>query len=156
MAQRPTLHVTVVTAQQTVFEGEAEMVIAPGSEGQLGILPRHAPLLTTLDLGEMRIRQGGIDEGLFVAGGFLEVNKDEVTVLADDAERAAEIDVAHAEEARRRAEATLAQHGISGDAESSALGELERALGRLKVAELHRTRTGHRRRPPRELEEVQQ
>jgi F-type H+-transporting ATPase subunit epsilon len=155
VAQRRTLHVTVVTAQQTVFEGEAEMVIAPGSEGQLGILPEHAPLLTTLAMGEMRIRRGGVDEGLFVAGGFLEVNRDVVTVLADDAERAEEIDVAHAEEARRRAETLLAQQGITADAESSALGEMERAMGRLKVADLHRTRTGHRRRPPRELEEVQ-
>jgi F-type H+-transporting ATPase subunit epsilon len=155
VAQRPTLHVVVVTAQQTVFEGEAEMVIAPGSEGQLGILPRHAPLLTTLDLGEMRIRRGGVDEALFVAGGFLEVNDNVVTVLADDAERAEEIDIEHAEEARKRAEALLQQKGITADAESSALGEMERALGRIKVAELHRTRTGHRRRPPRELEEVQ-
>jgi F-type H+-transporting ATPase subunit epsilon len=153
VSQRPTLHVTIVTAQQTVFEGEAEMVIAPGSEGQLGILPRHAPLLTTLALGEMRIRQSGVDEGLFVAGGFLEVNNDIVTVLADDAERAEDIDVAHAEEARRRAEAALQQRGLSADAQSSAFGELERAVGRLKVAELHRTRVGHRRRPPRELED---
>ncbi len=156
MAQRRTLHVSVVTAQQTVFEGEAEMVIAPGSEGQLGILPEHAPLLTTLDLGEMRIRRGGVDEGLFVAGGFLEVNADVVTVLADDAERAEEIDVAHAEEARRRAEATLSQQGISADAEASAVAELERATGRIKVAELHRVRTGPRRRPPRGPEGVQQ
>jgi F-type H+-transporting ATPase subunit epsilon len=152
MAQRPTLHVTIVTAQQTVFEGEAEMVIAPGSEGQLGILPRHAPLLTTLDLGEMRIRRGGADEGLFVAGGFLEVNNNIVTVLADDAERAEDIDLAHAEEARRRAQAILAGEGISADAEASALAELERATGRLKVAELHRLRgTPRRRRPPQEV-----
>jgi F-type H+-transporting ATPase subunit epsilon len=155
VAQRPTLHVVVVTAQQTVFEGEAEMVIAPGSEGQLGILPRHAPLLTTLDLGEMRIRRGGVDEGLFVAGGFLEVNNNVVTVLADDAERAEEIDIEHAEEARKRAQALLEQKGITADAESSALAEVERALGRIKVAELHRTRSGPRRRPPRELEEAQ-
>jgi F-type H+-transporting ATPase subunit epsilon len=155
VAQRPTLHVVVVTAQQTVFEGEAEMVIAPGSEGQLGILPRHAPLLTTLALGEMRIRRGGQDDSLFVAGGFLEVNDNVVTVLADDAERAEEIDIEHAEEARRRAETLLAQKGITADAESSALGELERALGRIKVAELHLTRSGRRRRHPQDLEEAQ-
>jgi len=149
------LHVTVVTAQQTVFEGDAEMVIAPGSEGQLGILPRHAPLLTTLDLGEMRIRRGGVDEGLFVAGGFLEVNNNEVTVLADDAERAEEIDVEHAQEARRRAEAALQQQGVSSDVLSSAMGELERAMGRLKVAELHSTRVGHRRRPSRPSSELE-
>jgi F-type H+-transporting ATPase subunit epsilon len=155
VSQRQLLHVTVVTAQQTVFEGDAEMVIAPGSEGQLGILPRHAPLLTTLDLGEMRIRRGGVDEGLFVAGGFLEVNNNEVTVLADDAERAEEIDVAHAEEARRRAQATLQQQGVSADVLSSAMGELERAMGRLKVAELHSTRVGHRRRPSHPPSEIE-
>jgi F-type H+-transporting ATPase subunit epsilon len=155
MAQRPMLHVVVDTAQQTVFEGEAEMVIAPGSEGQLGILPRHAPLLTTLLLGEMRVRRGGVDEGFFVAGGFLEVNDNVVTVLADDAERAEEIDIEHAEEARKRAQTLLEQKGITADAESSALGELERALGRIKVAELHRARSGTRRRRPHDLEEAQ-
>src|SRR5215469_10104560 len=113
MSQRPLLHVTIVTAQQTVFDGEAEEVIAPGGEGQLGILPRHAPLLTTLALGELRVRQHGVDEGIFVAGGFLEVNNNVVTVLADDAERGSEIDTAHAEEARRRAQAILAGQGIS-------------------------------------------
>ncbi|MGZ3715091.1 MAG: ATP synthase F1 subunit epsilon, partial [Ktedonobacterales bacterium] len=100
MAQRPTLHVTIVTAQQTVFDGEAEEVIAPGSEGQLGILPRHAPLLTTLATGELRLRERGVDEGLFVSGGFLEVNDNVVTILADDAERASEIDEARAQDAR--------------------------------------------------------
>src|SRR5215472_19290638 len=96
MSQRLTLHVTIVTAQQTVYDGEAEMVIAPGSEGQLGILPRHAPLLTTLDLGELRLRHRDSDESIFVAGGFLEVNRNVVTILADDAERATEIDEAAA------------------------------------------------------------
>lgn len=144
MAQRPTLHVTIVTAQQTIFDGEAEMVVAPGSEGQLGILPRHAPLLTTLQLGELRVRQGGVDEGIFVAGGFLEVNKNVVTILADDAERAAEIDEAAAEQARQRAQTLLQNPGLSADAEASAAAELERAIGRLRVAELHRRRGGRR------------
>ena len=84
MSQRPTLHVTIVTAQQTVFDGEAETVNAPGSEGRLGILPRHAPLLTLLTTGELRVREHGVDESIFVAGGFLEVNRNVVTVLADD------------------------------------------------------------------------
>jgi F-type H+-transporting ATPase subunit epsilon len=145
VSQRPTLHVTIVTAQQTVYDGEADMVIAPGSEGQLGILPRHAPLLTTLHLGELRIREHGADEGIFVAGGFLEVNDNVVTILADDAERAEDIDEAHAEEARRRAQATLAQAGLTAEVEASAAAELERAIGRLKVAELQRRRG----RPPR-------
>ncbi len=153
MSQRPTLHVTIVTAQHTVFDGEAEAVNAPGSEGRLGILPRHAPLLTTLDLGELRIRENGVDESLFVAGGFLEVNNNVVTILADDAERAADIDEAQADEARRRAQATLARPDLSTEVEASAAAELERAVGRLRVAELNRQRTGaprHRRRPPEE------
>jgi F-type H+-transporting ATPase subunit epsilon len=147
VSQRPTLHVTIVTAQHTIFDGEADMVIAPGSEGQLGILPRHAPLLTTLALGELRVRERGTDEGIFVAGGFLEVNNNVVTILADDAERAVEIDEAHAEEARRRAQASIAS-GLTGAAQAAAVAELERAVGRLKVAELQRRRGGRPRTPP--------
>lgn len=154
MSQRPTLHVKIVTAQQTIFDGEAEMVIAPGSEGQLGILPRHAPLLTTLQLGELRIRERGTDEGIFVAGGFLEVNDDDVTILADDAERAADIDEAHAEAARRRAQTTLQQGNLTAEVEASTAAELERAIGRLKVAELHRRRGGRPR--PRTPEAAEQ
>lgn len=149
MSQRPLLHLTIVTAQQTVFDGEAEMVIAPGSEGQLGILPRHAPLLTTLALGELRVRQHGVDEGIFVAGGFLEVNNNVVTVLADDAERGSEVDEARAEEARERAQALLARGGLTSEVEAAASAELERAIGRLRVAELQRARHGPRaHRPP--------
>ena len=152
MSQRPMLHVTIVTAQRTIFEGEAEAVIAPGSEGQLGILPRHAPLLTTLALGELRIRERGQDESIFVAGGFLEVNRNVVTILADDAERATDIDETHANEARRRAQATMEQ-AASPDVAAAAAAELERAVGRLRVAELHRQRRGGRRTPtpPQEL-----
>ena len=122
------------------------MVIAPGSEGQLGILPRHAPLLTTLALGELRIRHAG-GRGIFVAGGFLEVNRNVVTVLADDAERASDIDEQRAEAARRRAQALLAHPDTSGDLSAIAAAELERAVGRLKVAEIHRNRGGRRRQP---------
>jgi F-type H+-transporting ATPase subunit epsilon len=144
VSQRPTLHVTIVTAQRTVFEGEAEMVNAPGSEGQLGILPRHAPLLTTLAVGELRVRQHGTDESFYVGGGFLEVNANAVTVLADDAERAASIDEAHAQEARRRAQALLAERGTDVD-QATLAAELERAVGRIRVAELHRRRGGRTR-----------
>src|SRR5438445_2611948 len=100
---RNTLHVEVVTAERELYNGEADMVIAPGSEGQLGILPRHAALLTTLAPGAMRIKLGDAEEPLFVSGGFLEVKDNVVTVLADTAEHAEEIDQARAEEARRRA-----------------------------------------------------
>ncbi len=150
MAQRNTLHVRIVTAQQAIFDGEAEMVLAPGSEGQLGILPRHAPLLTTLAVGELRIREHGAEEGIFVGGGFLEVNRNVVTVLADDAERASDIDEQRAEAARRRAQALLERHDLGGDAAAAAAAELERAVGRLRVAELHRQRGGRRRQLPQQ------
>ncbi|HEX9035795.1 MAG TPA: ATP synthase F1 subunit epsilon [Ktedonobacterales bacterium] len=148
MSQRPTLRVLVLTSQQRVFEGEAEQVNAPGGDGELTILPRHAPLLTTLNLGEMRIRVRGEDEGVFVAGGFLEVNDNVVTVLADDAERASDLDESKAEEARQRAQALVNAAEGGSEAHAEALAELERAVGRLRVAELHRIRSGGTRRRP--------
>src|SRR5438309_2282844 len=108
MATRNTLHVEVVTAERELYSGEADMVSAPGSEGRLGILPRHAPLLTTLAPGALRITLQGAEEDLFVSGGFLEVSNNSVAVLADAAEHADEIDQARAEEARRRAQERLA------------------------------------------------
>ncbi len=142
MAIRDTLHVEVVTAERQIYSGEATMVIAMGTEGQLGILPRHAPLLTTLAVGEMLIRLGDAEEPLFVAGGFLEVRENFVTVLADTAEHAEEIDQARAEEARRRARERLEQ-ATSDIERAEMLGALERAVNRLKVAEIARRR--HRR-----------
>src|SRR5215470_14263498 len=115
MATRLTLHVEVVTQNRNVYTGEAEMVVAPGSEGVLGILPRHAPLLTSLKAGELRIKHGGQEDSLFVAGGFMEVFHNVVTVLADDAERAEDIDEARAEEARRRAHVALEQRAEDVD-----------------------------------------
>src|SRR5713226_5040694 len=83
MATRNTLHVEVVTAERELYNGEADMVSAPGAEGRLGILPRHAALLTTLVPGELKIKLGGADEPLFISGGFLEVSDNAVTILAD-------------------------------------------------------------------------
>jgi len=152
MGARPTLHVRVITAERQVFEGEADMVVAPGSEGQLGILPRHAPLITTLAAGELRIKFQGDEEALFVAGGFMEVRPNSVMVLADDAEIAADIDEAHAEAARRRAQELLAQR--TADIDQAALqAELQRAVARLKVAEQHRRRRGGRRPAPAQAPE---
>lgn len=140
---RNILHVEVVTAERELYNGEADMVVAPGSEGQMGILPQHTALLTTLKPGAMRIKLGDAEEPLFVSGGFLEVNNDTVTVLADTAEHAEEIDQARAEEARRRAQERLEQ--ASSDADRAELqAALERALSRLRVAELSR-RHGQRR-----------
>src|SRR5216683_3896157 len=148
MATRNTLHVEVVTAERELYNGEANLVSAPGSEGRLGILPRHAALLTTLAPGELRIELNGAEEPLFVAGGFLEVSDNNVTVLADTAEHAEEIDQARAEEARRRAQERLEQ--ATSDVErADMLGALERAMNRIKVAELARRRGGRRIEMPR-------
>jgi len=148
MATRNTLHVEIVTAERELYNGEANLVSAPGSEGRLGILPRHAALLTTLAPGELRIELDGAEEPLFVSGGFLEVSDDNVTVLADTAEHAEEIDEARAEEARRRAQERLEQ--ATSDVErAEMLGALERAINRIKVAELARRRGGRRIEMPR-------
>src|SRR6266581_1354450 len=148
MATRTTMHVEVVTAERELYNGEADMVVAPGSEGQLGILPRHAALLTTLQAGAMRIKLGGAEEPLFVSGGFLEVSNNQVTVLADTAEHAEEIDQARAEEARRRAQERLAQ--AQSNVERAELqAALERAIARLHVTEISRRRGGRRVQMPR-------
>ncbi len=147
MATHTTMHVEVVTAERELYSGEADVVIAPGTEGELGILPRHAALLTTLKVGELLIRLGGAEEPLFISGGFLEVSNNSVTVLAETAERAEEIDQARAEAARRRAQESLQQ--AQSDVERADLvGALERAVARLRVAEVARRRSGRRIQPP--------
>jgi F-type H+-transporting ATPase subunit epsilon len=143
MATRNTLHVEVVTAERELYNGEADLVSAPGAEGRLGILPRHAALLTTLAPGELTIKLAGAEEPLFVSGGFLEVSNNSVTVLADTAEHAEEIDQARAEEARRRAQERLEQARSEAE-RAEMLGALERAMARLKIAEMVHRR-GRRR-----------
>lgn len=154
MSQRPGLHVTIMTSTHSVFDGVADAVNAPGGDGRLTVLPHHAPLLTTLAYGELRVREHGDETSIFVAGGFLEVNNDQVTILADEAERAENIDEEAAQEARRRAQQRL--ESVSGDrgAEAAAVAELDRAVGRLRVAEMHRQRSG-RRRPAPQPEDLQ-
>jgi F-type H+-transporting ATPase subunit epsilon len=143
MATRTTMHVDVVTAERQLYSGEADTILAPGTEGQLGILPRHAALLTTLKAGEMLIKLGGAEEPFFVSGGFLEVSNNKVTVLAETAEHAEEIDQARAEAARRRAQEHLEQ--AQSDVErAELLGALERAVARIHVAEISRRRGGRR------------
>lgn len=152
MATRTTMYVEVVTAERELYSGEADVVIAPGSEGQLGILPRHAALLTTLKVGELLVKLSGAEEPFFVSGGFLEVSNNSVTVLAETAEHAEEIDQARAEAARRRAQELLAQ--AQSDTERAELmGALERAMARIHVAEITRRRTARRIQttPPTEM-----
>jgi F-type H+-transporting ATPase subunit epsilon len=134
------LRVQIVTAEREVYAAEGvDMVVAPGSEGVLGIMARHAPLLTTLQPGEIRVKKGATEEALAVGGGFLQVARDQVLILADTAERADEIDEARAEEARRRAEEQIAQRQSNQDIAIAEV-ELRRALIRLKVAQLKRNR----------------
>src|SRR5437762_13775356 len=95
-----TLHVDIVSAEQSIFSGEAEMVVAPGEAGELGILPEHMPLLTRIKPGTVRIRrQGAEDEVIYVSGGMMEVQPDAVTLLADTSVRAHDLDEAKAREA---------------------------------------------------------
>lgn len=144
MATRNTLHVEVVTAERELYNGEADILDAPGAEGQIGILPRHEALLTLLSAGPLVIKLRGTEETLFVSGGFLEVSNDRVTVLADTAEHADEIDEARAEEARRRAQERLADvHSNTERAELQAA--LSRAISRIHVAEIVRRNPNRRR-----------
>lgn len=135
------LHVDIVTVEGRRFEGDADFVVAPGALGELGILPRHMPLLTPLKAGTVKVRNENEEQFFFVAGGFLEVRPDQVTVLADAAERAEDIDEARAEEARRRAAQLLEQKVSDVDA-AVAAAALARAEARLRLAELRRRRRG--------------
>jgi len=109
------LSVKIVTAEREVLsEDGVDMVVAPGAEGVLGILPRHAPLLTTLHPGIIRVKKGGSEDSMAVGGGFLQIARDQVLILADTAERADELDESRAEEARKRAHEALSQATTSG------------------------------------------
>jgi F-type H+-transporting ATPase subunit epsilon len=138
------LTVEIVTAERILrTEQGVDVLIAPGSEGQLAILPHHAALMTTLDYGELIFRRGQQEESFAVAGGFMEVLRDRVTVLADHAEAAEEIDLARAEAARARAEerVKLAREQAGRDVDMArAQAALQRSLLRLKVASRRRQR----------------
>lgn len=140
------LFVEIVTAERIVrTEEDVEVLIAPGSEGQLAILPRHAPLMTTLEFGELIFRRGSNESAFAIGGGFLEVHSDHVTVLADAAEAAEDIDVDRAEQARHRAEELLEgarEDNVSEADLARAQASMQRALLRLRVAERRRRRPG--------------
>ncbi len=127
----------IVTAEQVVYSDEVDVVVAPGVEGQLAILPNHAPLMTMLQPGELMVRKEGEEDSIFVSGGFLEVQGNKVTVLADTAERAEEIDTARAEEARLRAEQGIAIPSSEAD-HARVQAAMLRSLMRLKVAQKSR------------------
>lgn len=128
------LRLEIVTAERAVFADEVDMVVAPGGEGELGILPRHAPLLTTLQPGVLRLKKDGGETLMAVSGGFMQVYRDRVLVLADTAERAEEIEEDRAEEARQRALAALQQGPREGALQAEAARmALRRSLVRLQV-----------------------
>ena len=136
-----TIHVDVVSLGESVFSGEAEFVVLPGVMGELGIYPKHAPLITQIKPGEVRIKVAGRDEEqiVFVQGGFLEVQPDVVTVLSDTAIRARDLDEAKALEAKRRAEDAM-QNKTSKEEIAMAEAELSGALAQL--AAIRRLRRG--------------
>lgn len=128
------IHIDVVSAEGAIYSGSANMVFAPGEMGEIGILPQHAPLLTRLKPGNLRVRnEDDTEQDIFVSGGLLEVQPHMITVLADTAERAEDIDEAKAENARLKAEEDLAD-ATDERAMSRAQAELAAASARLEMA----------------------
>ena len=130
-----TIHVDIVSAEGQIFSGEASMVFVPGSRGDLGIAPRHAPLLTTLKAGEVRVQSEGAEEqSFYVGGGSLEVQPNRVTVLADTAARAKDLDEAAALAAKQRAEDAVRDRKDKVEI-AEAQAELLRAMAQLRAIE---------------------
>jgi F-type H+-transporting ATPase subunit epsilon len=130
-----TIHVDIVSAEGQIFSGEASMVFVPGSQGELGIAPRHAPLLTTLKAGEVRVQSEGAEEqSFYVGGGSLEIQPNLVTVLADTAARARDLDEAAALAAKQRAEDAVRERTDKVDI-AEAQAELARAMAQLRAIE---------------------
>ena len=134
------LHLEVITPERKVYEDDVDIVVAPASDGYVGILPHHAPLFTTLGPGEFKVKRGGVEEVLAVFGGFMDVRANRVVVLTDAAEHAEEIDANRAQQARDRAQQVLAAGAASAADEQRARAELQRALVRLRVSESRRRR----------------
>ena len=136
------LTVEVVTAERVVrVEQGVDVLVAPGSEGQLAILPHHAALMTTLDYGELIFKRGQTEESFAISGGFMEVLKDRVTILADQAEAADEIDLARAEAARARAEERIRrgrEQNVRDVDMARAQAALQRSLLRLRIVQRRR------------------
>jgi F-type H+-transporting ATPase subunit epsilon len=135
----------IVTPERLAYSGEVDSVQVPGSEGEMGILPHHAPLVSMLGIGELVIRAGGGEDLFAIAGGFVQVRPDKVVVMAENADMASEIDLERAQEARREAERAI-ETGYHEPADLAiARAQLQQALLRIRVAE-RRHREGPRRR----------
>jgi len=133
------LHLEIVTPERLAYSEEGDMVLVPGIEGELGILPHHTPLVSLLGVGELKIRKGGDEESFAIAGGFLQVRPDKVVVMAETAEIGGEIDLERAQRARAEAEKALESGYVEGADLAAARAELQRALVRIRVAERRRT-----------------
>jgi F-type H+-transporting ATPase subunit epsilon len=144
-------HVEVIAAERRVLEDDVDEVLAPTPQGQVGILPRHAPLLTLLSPGALRLKKGDDEVVLAVGGGFMEVSENRVVVLADSAERAEEIDLARVQEAKQRAAARLAARTTDVDVERAQLA-LARSLAREQAVQRVRRRGGRARSTPGDAE----
>jgi len=129
----------IITAERVVYSDDVDVLVAPGMEGELGILPHHAPLMTALMPGEIMVRKDGDETYLAVSGGFLEMMDNKVTILADTAERSEEIDEARVQEAIKRAEERMATRPEDMDLERT-VASLRRSQVRLKVAQHRRSR----------------
>lgn len=128
-----TMQVDIVSAEEEIFSGEVEMLFAPAEMGEVGIMPRHTPLITRLKPGEVKVQMSGQeDQYFYVSGGILEVQPHVVTVLSDTAARAKDLDEAQAQEAKDRAEAALAEKGSQIDS-AKALAELAQAAAQLRM-----------------------
>ena len=138
----------IVSQDRLVYEGDADIVIVPGSLGEMGILPGHAPLLSSLDMGVIRVKTEESEEVFTVTGGFIEVQPDIVTIMADAAENVEDIDINRAEKAMKRASQLLEEYSTA-DVEDymRVQAALRRSNLRLKAVEQHRKR-GQRSRPP--------
>ena len=141
----------IVSQDRQVFSGEADMIIVPGTQGEMGILPNHAPLLSTLKFGILRVRYMGQEQVFTIAGGAIEVQPDLVTVMADAAENVQEIDTSRAEAAKRRAEEILSQ-GLPPDSDSYLTLEAALRRSNLRLEAVKRYR-GQRARFPGSSEE---
>jgi F-type H+-transporting ATPase subunit epsilon len=133
------LQLEIVTPERRAFTDEVDMVIVPGIEGQLGILPHHTRLISALGTGELRIKQAGTEQIMLISGGFVEVRPDKVVIMADVAEHSDEIDEAKAVEARRAAEAELEQTNEPADL-ARVRAALQTALMRERIATRRRSR----------------
>ncbi len=128
------LRLEILTIERRVYTDDVDLVLAPGIRGQLGILPKHAPLITALDTGELLARKDGQEEAIAISGGFMEVLPDRVIVLADTAERAEEIDVQRAQEARDRAERLIHRRGARSQAPRRRLATASPGGSRVRTA----------------------